>query len=87
MVNPKKCGLFLQAAMDTILKHPDCPFYMPIGFTVANGDVVVDDAQPFAEPCKAASKLGTVVCLDVVWLAPQATRSSYKNLVPLQLCS
>ena len=42
---------------DTILEHPDCPFYLPIGLTVANSDVVMDDAQPFAEPYKAATNL------------------------------
>ena len=70
MVHPKGCGLFGQAAPDTILKHPDHPFYLPIGLTVANGDMVIDDTQPFAEPCKTAHKLGTVVGLDVAWLAP-----------------
>ena len=70
MVYPKGCKLLCQAMSDTILKHPDCPFYLPISFTIANGDVVVDNAQPFIEPCKAARKLGAVVCPDVAWLAP-----------------
>ena len=70
--------------LDTILKCPDCLFYLPIGFTVANGDMVMDDAQPFTEPCKAAHKLGAVICVDVVHGLPQrATRSSYRNLVAL----
>ena len=46
--------------LDTVLKHPDRPFYLPIGLTIANGDVVMDDAQPFAQPCKAAHKLSAV---------------------------
>ena len=69
MVCPKGCGLLCQAALDTILKCHDCPFYLPIGFTVANGDVVMGNAQPFTELCKATCKLSTVICLDVVWLA------------------
>ena len=43
--------------LDTILKHPNCLFYLPIGFTIANGDVVIDDAQPFTDLCKAATNL------------------------------
>ena len=66
MVHPEGCGLLGQAMPDTILEHPDHPFYLPIGLTVANGDVVMDNAQPFIEPCKAACKLGTVVGLDIV---------------------
>ena len=56
--------------LDTILEHPDHPFYLPIGLTVANGDVVMDDAQPFAELCKVAPKLSTIFGLDVARLAP-----------------
>ena len=69
MVHPKGCGLLCQAVLDIIPKHPNHLFYLPIGTTIATGDVVVDDAQPFTESCKAAHKLGTVVCLDVAWLA------------------
>ena len=70
MVHPKGCGILGKAMLNTILKHPDHPFYLPIGLTVANGDVVMDDAQPFADPHKAARKLSAVVGLDVAWLAP-----------------
>ena len=69
MVCPKGCGLLHQATLDAILKHLDCPFYLPIGFAVANGDVVVDDAQPFAKLCEAAHKLGANICLDIMWPA------------------
>ena len=52
MVPPKGCRRLGQAAPDTILEHPDCLFYLPVGLTVANGDVVMDDAQAFTEqPC------------------------------------
>ena len=64
MVHPKGCGHLGQAMPDTILERPDHPFYLPIGLTVANNDVVMDDAQPFAEPCKATHKLSAIVCLD-----------------------
>ena len=57
MVHPKGCGCLGQAAPDTILEYPDCTFYLPVGLTVANSDVVMNDAQPLAEPCKAACKL------------------------------
>ena len=70
MVCPSGCGLLCQAALDTILKSPDCPFYLPVGFTIANGDVVMDDTQPFTETYKAAHKLATIYCPDVAWLAP-----------------
>ena len=70
MVHPKGCRLLGQAAPDTILKYPDHLFYLPIGLAVANGDVIMDDAQPFAELCKTAHKLGAVVSQDIVWLAP-----------------
>ena len=33
---------------DTILKRPDCPFDLPIGLTVTNGDVVMDNTKTFA---------------------------------------
>ena len=51
--------------LDTILNHPDHPFYLPVGLTVTNGDVVMDNAQPFAELYKAAHKLGTIVSPDI----------------------
>ena len=44
MVCPEGCGLFNQAVLDIIPKHADYPLYMPIGFAVANGDVLVGDA-------------------------------------------
>ena len=54
---------------DTILERPDHPFYLPTGLTVANGYVVMDNAQPFAEPCKAAHKLSPIIGPDIAWLA------------------
>ena len=81
MVHPKGCGLLHQAMPDTILKHANCPFYLLIGFTVTHGDMVVEDAQPFEEPCKAANKLGTIVCLDVAWLAPTGNQIIIQELV------
>ena len=74
MVHSKGCRLFGQAMPDTILERPDCLFYLPIGLTVANGEVVIDDAKPFAEPCKAARKLSAIVSLDVVQLALAANQ-------------
>ena len=70
MVCPKGCGHLGQATPDTIYEHPDCLFYLPIGLTVANSDVVMDDAQPFAQLCQAAHKLSTIVSPDVAWLVP-----------------
>ena len=66
MICPEGCGHLGQAMPDTILKHPDCPFNLPVGFTVTNGDVVVDNAQLFTELCKAARKLGNIFYLDIV---------------------
>ena len=80
MVYPKGCGLFCQAVLDTIPYHSDHPFYLPLSFTVTNDDVVVDDDQPFTEPCKAACKLSTVVCPDVVWLAPMGNQVIIREL-------
>ena len=74
MVHPKGCGCFGQATPDIILGCPDCPFYLPIALTVANGDVVMDHAQPFAQPCKAAHKLRTIVGLDIARLAPKGNQ-------------
>ena len=69
MVCSKGCGCLGQAMPDTIPEYPDHLFYLPVGLTVANGDVVMDDAQPFTKPCKAAHKLSTIVGPDIVWLA------------------
>ena len=69
MVYSEGCTLLHQAMPGAILKHPDCLFYLPIGFTIANGDVVVDDTQPFAEACKAVCKPGAILFLDIAWLA------------------
>ena len=80
MVHPKGCGHLGQAMPDTILEHPDHLFYLPIGLTVANGDVVMDNAQPFAELCKAAHKLGTIVGLDVAQLAPMGNQVIVQEL-------
>ena len=57
MVCPEGCRLFHQAMPDAIVKYPDCPLYLPVGFAVANGDVVVDDAQPLAELWKLLANL------------------------------
>ena len=70
MVYPEGCGHLGQAMPDTILEHPDHPFDLPIGLTVANGDVVMDNTKTFAQPCKAARKLSAIVGLDVAWFAP-----------------
>ena len=74
MVHPKGCRCLGQAMPDTILECPDHPFYLPVGLTVANSDVVMDDAQPFTEPCKAAHKLGAIVSPDIVQLAPMGNQ-------------
>ena len=70
MVCPKGYKILCQAALDAIFKHPDYPLYLPVGFAVANSDMVVDDAQLLAEPCKAARKLSINICPDVSLLAP-----------------
>ena len=44
MVHPKGCGCLGLATPDIILEHPDCLVYLPVGLTIANGDVVMDDA-------------------------------------------
>ena len=80
MVHPKVCGCLGQAMPDTILEHPDCPFYLPIGLTVANGDMVMDDAQPFAQLCKPARKLSAIVSLDIAWLALMGNQVIVKEL-------
>ena len=80
MVCPKGCGHLGKAVLDTILEHPDHRFYLPIGLTVANGDVVMDNAQPFTKPCKAAHKLGTIVGPDVAWLAPTGNQIIVQEL-------
>ena len=70
MVHPEGCRHLGQAMPDTILEHPDRQFDLPIGLTVANGDVVMDNTKTFAQLCKAACKLSTIVSLDVVQFAP-----------------
>ena len=80
MVHPKRCRLLCQATLDTILKCPDCVFYLPVGFAVANGNAVMDDAQPFTELCEAAHKLVVIVCPDVVWLAPTGNQAIIQQL-------
>ena len=74
MVCPEGCGHLGQAAPDTILKHPDRPFNLPVGLTVTNGDVVMDDTKTFAQLCKAARKLSAIVSLDVVRFAPMGNQ-------------
>ena len=74
MVCPKGCGYLGQATPDTILEHPDCQFYLPIGLTVANSDVVMDNTKPFAQLCKASCKLSTIVGPDVAQLAPMGNQ-------------
>ena len=74
MVHPKGCGHFGQAMPETILECPDRPFYLPTGFTVANGDVVMDSTKPFAQLCKAARKLCAIVGPDIARLAPMGNQ-------------
>ena len=66
MIYPEGFGPLYQATSGAILKYSDRLLYLPIGFAVANGDVVVDNAQPFSELCKAAHKLSTIICPDLV---------------------
>ena len=80
MAYSKRRRLFCQAVPDTILKHPDHLLYLPVGFAVANGNAVMDDAQPFTELCEAAHKLGVIVCPDVVWLAPTGNQAIIQQL-------
>ena len=80
MVCPKGCRRLGQAAPDTILERPDHPFHLPIGLTIANGDVVMDDTKPFAESCKAAHKLSAIVSLDVAQLAPMGNQVIIKEV-------
>ena len=70
MIRPEGCGCLGKATQDTILKCPDHPFDLPIGLTVANSDVVMDDTKTFAQPCKAARKLSAIISLDVAQFAP-----------------
>ena len=70
MVHPEGCGHLGQATPDTILKHPDRLFNLPVGLTVTNGDEVMDDTKTFAQLCKAARKLSAVVSPDVAQFAP-----------------
>ena len=80
MVHPKGCWLLHQAVMDAILNHPDCLLYLPVGFAAANGDVVVDNAKPLAEPCKAVCKFSTIVCLDIAYLTPTGNQVIMQEL-------
>ena len=80
MVHPKGCRRLGQATPDTILEHPDCPFYLPVGLTVANSDVVMDNAQHFTELCKAAHKLGTIVGPNVVRPGPMGNQVIVQEL-------
>ena len=70
MVCPEGGGLLHQVAPDAVLQHSDHPLYLPIGLAFASFDVVMDDPYPFTESCKAICKLGTIVHLDIVLLAP-----------------
>ena len=54
---------------DAVLQHLDYPLHLPVSLATANSDIVVDYIQPFAELCKASSKLGAVVHPNIVWLA------------------
>ena len=74
MVCPEGCGHLAQAMLNTILKHPDRPFNLPVGLTVANSDVVIDNTKTFAQPCKAARKLSAIVGLDIARFAPTANQ-------------
>ena len=65
---------------DAVLKHPDYPLYMSVGFDIANGDVVVNDSHPFAELFKAAQKLSIVIYPSIVWLTPTGNQLIIKEL-------
>ena len=65
---------------DANLECPDYLFYLPIGFAVANSDVLVDDAQPFVELCEAACQLSCIVCQDIAWLAPTGNQIIIQEL-------
>ena len=65
---------------DTILEHPDCPFYLPISLTVASSDVVMDNAQPFTELSKSACKLSAIIGPDIARLATMGNQVIVQEL-------
>ena len=80
MVRPKSCRGLGEAAPDTVLQRPDHPFDLPVGLTVTNGDVVMDDTKTFAQACKAARKLSAIVGADVVRFTPTGNQVVLKEL-------
>ena len=80
MIHPEGCGILLQAMPDAILKCPAHPFYLPIGFAFENDDMIMDDAQPFTELCKATRRLSAIIYLDLAWLAPMANQIIIQKL-------
>ena len=78
MVHPEGCRLLCQAMLDAVLECPDCPLYLPIGFALSNGNVVVDN--PFAELHKAICKFSMVVYPNIAWLAPVGKHIIAKEL-------
>ena len=70
----KVVGILVRPRWIQSLSCPDRPFNLPVGLTVTNGDVVMDDTKTFAQPCKAACKLSAIVSPDVVRFAPMGNQ-------------
>ena len=80
MVHPESCGRLGEAAPDTILQCPDRPFDLPVGLTITNNDVVMDNTKTFAQPCKAAHKLSAIVGPDVARFTPTGNQVIVEEL-------
>ena len=53
---------------------------LPVGLTITNGDVVMDDTKTFAQLCKAARKLSAIVGPDVARFAPMGNQVIVEEL-------
>ena len=80
MIHPESCGGLGEAAPDTVLQRPDRPFDLPVGLTITNGDVVMDNTKTFAQPCKAARKFSAIVGPDIAQFAPTGNQVVVKEL-------
>ena len=70
MITPIRVGVAGKSSSDCLLKRPDCPLCLTVGFTVANSYPIVLNPEGLTQPVQTSSKLRSIVGPDITGLPP-----------------
>jgi hypothetical protein len=70
MITPIRVGVAGKSSSDGLLKRPDCPLCLTVGFAIANSYPIVLNPEGLAQPVQTSSKLRAIVGPDISGLPP-----------------